>query len=824
MISYTVSDRLGEDLDEYLCVKTESYKNNDKQKELSLVDSTNVLPMTAFTPTASLPPSRNTNRESFTGIKAPILRIRHKTDKTKRELEPNTIKLYKPQKRTNYAVQPRKVVCLGTQRNTMVPNRIIPGSTKTVKLSEKQNIYDNKYIFPSQLSPPHSDSSSHGGCVDYTRNFGAIYQQYNNDGKTYVDPKSNSISSCSSRQTPEADIDEMTQNEYNVIDSHENDTFLDQNYMITEDYSSPKYEDDNQNDGCRYLTNDGCYTSSNMYVTDNIDVYDNQQHLNNDNNMYELLNQDMSTEKIISSKDMTKDVKYQNSKITPLPVGKNTSIRCSVLRGILDCNNPESNQSKKTVNVRVIKSDIEIPQTETAFINHYKDIEPKSNDTISSSGPSSRCSTEPSSRFSIPNEMENDFAPFYITEEPSTKVGPNESKEQVEKRYNEDIEFKAKLAAHALFDKPQLPYAAFVTLILNNLNTYAISVSEVYDGIIFLFPHFETAYEGWRNSIRHNLSMSKLYEKVEAKVQIGSRKACMWSMVKHNEPFNFNEVHKIDENMVGLIKNTMRFSQLWEPLTKGNLQLFPLTHNSFKTIVPEFVSEEEIDDYIAYIRKYGYYMRRLGSKHFMKSPKKTTKGRRKRVKKEDGVEEDSEFGNNSDKFGDSCIIDDAGEPMIKRNKMDDFNFDSFINDENTNLNKELRDKHSMKLEDGINEFDNFGKTLINDPFCLTPDEEDSIINNYFVSCNNFNDMSDTLGDFSFSELQDDIMLENDLGFDDNKENFISSYNNQSPFDNYEDLNLLYNDRSKKNEIDEYTTINNVESSLRDTDQWCFDLI
>uniref|UniRef100_A0A0N5BEF0 Tubulin polyglutamylase TTLL4 n=1 Tax=Strongyloides papillosus TaxID=174720 RepID=A0A0N5BEF0_STREA len=753
MISYTVSDRLGEDLDEYLCVKTESYKNNDKQKESSLVDSTNVLPMTAFTPTASLPPSRNTNRESFTGIKAPILRIRHKTDKTKRELEPNTIKLYKPQKRTNYTVQPRKVVCLGTQRNTMVPNRIIPGSTKTVKLSEKQNIYDNRYIFPSQLSPPHSDSSSHGGCIDYTRNFGAIYQQYNNDGRTYVDPTSNSISSCSSRQTPEAEIDEMITNEYNVIDSHENDTFLDQNYMITEDYSSPKYEDDNQNDECRYLTNDGCYTSSNMYVTDNIDVYDNQQHINNDNNMYELLNQDMSKEKIISRNDMPKDVKYQNSKITPLPLGENTSSRCSVLRGILDCDNPEGNQSKKTVNVRVIKSDIEIPQTETAFINHYKDIEPKSSDTISSSGPSSRCSTEPSSRFSIPNEMENDFAPFYITEEPSTKVGPNESKEQVEKRYNEDIEFKAKLAAHALFDKPQL-----------------------------------------------------------------------WSMVKHNEPFNFNEVHKIDENMVGLIKNTMRFPQLWEPLTKGNLQLFPLTHNSFKTIVPEFVSEEEIDDYIAYIRKYGYYMRRLGSKHFMKSPKKTTKGRRKRVKKEDGVEEDCEFGNNSDKFGDSCNIDDTGEPMIKRNKMDDFNFDSFINDENTNLNKELRDKHSMKLEDRINEFDNFGKTLINDPFCLTPDEEDSIINNYFVSCNNFNDMSDTLGDFSFSELQDDIMLENDLGFDDNKENFISSYNNQSPFDNYEDLNSLYNDRSKKNEIDEYTTINNVESSLRDTDQWCFDLI
>lgn len=53
--------------------------------------------------------------------------------------------------------------------------------------------------------------------------------------------------------------------------------------------------------------------------------------------------------------------------------------------------------------------------------------------------------------------------------------------------------------------------------------------------------------------------MSRLYEKVEAKVQIGSRKACMWSMVKRDEPFNFNEIHKIDENMIEHIKSTMRF-------------------------------------------------------------------------------------------------------------------------------------------------------------------------------------------------------------------------------------------------------------------------
>ncbi|CEF71313.1 DOMINA protein [Strongyloides ratti] len=821
MISYTVADRLGEDLDEYFCVKTDKYSSNntDNKQELLLpsVDRKNILPITAFTPTASLPPSRNINRESFTGIKAPILRIRHKTDKTKRELEPNTIKLYKPQKRANYLVQPRKVVCLGTQKNTTLPNKIIPGSTKTVKLSQKQNIYDKKYIFPSQPSPPHSDTSSHG-CIDYTRNFGTSYHQFNNDGRICIEPPSNSNSSCSSRQTPEIEIDELITNEYNTIDCSDNDIYLDQNYMITEE--NPKFENQDNYVENKYHIIDGCFNPSNMYITENTKIYDNQQ---KNDNIYEFINQGISSEKIATtSTTISNDILYTNS-IISVPEPKLVT-GCSLLRGMLENNTSDYDQPKKAINVRVIKSDIEIPQTETTHINHYRDYEGKSSDIITSSGPSSRCSTEPSSRFSVPIDNDNDFASFFITEDPGNKTGPTESKEQVEKRYNEDEEFKEKLASNSLFEKPQLPYAAFVTLILNNLNTYAISVSEVYDGIIFLFPHFETAYEGWRNSIRHNLSMSRLYEKVEAKVQIGSRKACMWSMVKRDEPFNFNEIHKIDENMIEHIKSTMRFPQLWEPLIKGNLKLFPLSHSNLKAVVPEFISEEEIENYISYIRKYGYYMRRLGNKHFMKSPRKTTKGRRKRVKKEDGTDEDSEFTNNPDKGNESCTFDNNSEPSAKKNKINELTYEDYPNNNMTKSDKKTKNKQDLKGDENINGFDNFGKVLASDPFCLTPDEEESIINNYFVSCNNFSDMTDTLGDFSFSELHDAIMLENDLDFDDNKENYQSTFNNQSPFDNYEDLNTIYNDRNKKNDLEEFNGMNNTEASLRDTDQWCLDLI
>lgn len=41
---------------------------------------------------------------------------------------------------------------------------------------------------------------------------------------------------------------------------------------------------------------------------------------------------------------------------------------------------------------------------------------------------------------------------------------------------------------------------------------------------------FQTAPDGWKNSVRHNLSLNKCFEKVENKSGSSSRKGCLWAL------------------------------------------------------------------------------------------------------------------------------------------------------------------------------------------------------------------------------------------------------------------------------------------------------
>lgn len=43
----------------------------------------------------------------------------------------------------------------------------------------------------------------------------------------------------------------------------------------------------------------------------------------------------------------------------------------------------------------------------------------------------------------------------------------------------------------------------------------ALPVKEIYAWIVQHFPYFKTAPTGWKNSVRHNLSLNKSFVKVE---------------------------------------------------------------------------------------------------------------------------------------------------------------------------------------------------------------------------------------------------------------------------------------------------------------------
>lgn len=53
---------------------------------------------------------------------------------------------------------------------------------------------------------------------------------------------------------------------------------------------------------------------------------------------------------------------------------------------------------------------------------------------------------------------------------------------------------------------------------------------------------FQTAPDGWKNSVRHNLSLNKCFEKVENKMSGTSRKGCLWAL-------NPAKIDKMEEEM-----------------------------------------------------------------------------------------------------------------------------------------------------------------------------------------------------------------------------------------------------------------------------------
>lgn len=123
------------------------------------------------------------------------------------------------------------------------------------------------------------------------------------------------------------------------------------------------------------------------------------------------------------------------------------------------------------------------------------------------------------------------------------------------------------------YPKPAYSYSCLIAMALKNSRTGSLPVSEIYNFMCRHFPYFTTAPTGWKNSVRHNLSLNKCFEKIEKPPGNGSqRKGCLWAIHPSKVAKMDEEVRKWSRKDPSAIKRAMVNPDQLELLERGEMK------------------------------------------------------------------------------------------------------------------------------------------------------------------------------------------------------------------------------------------------------------
>ncbi|CAH1183808.1 unnamed protein product [Ceutorhynchus assimilis] len=87
-------------------------------------------------------------------------------------------------------------------------------------------------------------------------------------------------------------------------------------------------------------------------------------------------------------------------------------------------------------------------------------------------------------------------------------------------------------------NKPPYSFSCLIFMAIEDSKQKALPVKEIYAWIVDHFPYFQNAPTGWKNSVRHNLSLNKCFQKVE-KAPVSTKnlgKGSLWTVDPQFKP------------------------------------------------------------------------------------------------------------------------------------------------------------------------------------------------------------------------------------------------------------------------------------------------
>ncbi|KAG8177375.1 hypothetical protein JTE90_015929 [Oedothorax gibbosus] len=100
-----------------------------------------------------------------------------------------------------------------------------------------------------------------------------------------------------------------------------------------------------------------------------------------------------------------------------------------------------------------------------------------------------------------------------------------ECEQNVEPNAAEHCPYDPAVHSHS---KPPFSFSCLIFMAIEASPRKALPVKDIYGWILDKFPYFQGAPAGWKNSVRHNLSLSKCFRKVEKQKGLNCGKGSLW--------------------------------------------------------------------------------------------------------------------------------------------------------------------------------------------------------------------------------------------------------------------------------------------------------